>query len=48
MSAPRKKNGKRKTGRPLEHVPLRKLIRQTKREIHEAIRLSMSDKPKPD
>jgi hypothetical protein len=50
MTEPRKKK-KRKTGRPLETVPMRKLVKRVKDELHERIRLSMSDKddkPKQD
>jgi hypothetical protein len=49
MTTPRKK--KRKTGRPLEAVPMRKLVKRVKDELHERIRMSFSDgedKPKQD
>jgi len=48
MAEPRKKK-KRKTGRPLEGVPMRRLVKRVKDELHERIRMSMSedaDKPK--
>jgi hypothetical protein len=41
MKAPRKK--KQKTGRPLESVPLRRLVSEVKREIQAKLR---SGKPK--
>jgi hypothetical protein len=50
MTAPRKKK-RRKTGRPLENVPMRKLVKRVKDELHERIRMSMSegeDKAKRD
>jgi len=50
MTEPRKKK-RRKTGRPLEAVPLRKLVKRVKDELHERIRMSFSggeDKPKQD
>jgi hypothetical protein len=43
MAEPRKKK-KRKTGRPLETVPMRKLVKRVKDELHERIRMSMADK----
>jgi hypothetical protein len=49
MTVPRKK--KRKTGRPLEAVPMRKLVKRVKDELHERIRIAASDssdKPKQD
>jgi hypothetical protein len=49
MTTPRKK--KRKTGRPLEAVPMRKLVKRVKDELQERIRMSFSggeDKPKQD
>jgi len=49
MTTPRKK--KRKTGRPLEAVPMRKLVKRVKDELHERIKISFSvaeDKPKQD
>jgi hypothetical protein len=50
MTEPRKKK-KRKTGRPLESVPMRKLVKRVKDELHERIKMSFSDgedKPKQD
>ena len=50
MTEPRKKK-KRKTGRPLEGVPMRTLVKRVKDEIHERIKMSFSgsaDKPKQD
>jgi hypothetical protein len=50
MAEPRKKK-KRKTGRPLENVPLRTLVKRVKGELHERIKMSFSggeDKPKQD
>jgi hypothetical protein len=49
MAEPLKK--KRKTGRPLENVPLRTLVKRVKAELHEKIKVSFSDaerKPKQD
>jgi hypothetical protein len=49
MTTPRKK--KRKTGRPLEAVPLRKLVKRVKEDLHERIKMSFSGgegKPKQD
>jgi hypothetical protein len=34
---------KRKTGRPLEAVPMRKLVKRVKDELHERIKKSESD-----
>ncbi|MGA9510241.1 MAG: hypothetical protein WBV55_16610 [Candidatus Sulfotelmatobacter sp.] len=51
MAEPRKKKKKRKTGRPLEHVPMRTLVGRVKEEIHEKLRMSFSgpdDKRKQD
>jgi hypothetical protein len=45
MKAPRKKK-KRKTGRPLEGVPLRKLVRSVKDDIRKELKLGFSDKSK--
>jgi hypothetical protein len=45
MKAPRKKK-KRKTGRPLEDVPLHMLVRDVEKDLK--ISLSDSDKPKRD
>jgi hypothetical protein len=42
MTEPRKKK-KRKTSRPLEGVPLRTLVKRVKGELHEKIRISMSE-----
>jgi len=42
MKSPRKTK-KRKTGRPLENVPLRKLVSDVKREMDEKLRLALSD-----
>ncbi len=42
MTAPRKKKT-RKTGRPLEGVPMRKLLKRVKDELHERIKMSMSE-----
>jgi len=42
MTAPRKKK-RRKTGRPLERVPLDRLVRDVEKEL----RLSMADAEKP-
>jgi len=50
MAEPRKKKA-RKTGRPLEAVPMRKLVSRVKAELHDRIKISMSegsDKPKKD
>jgi hypothetical protein len=50
MAEPRKKK-KRKTGRPLEDVPLRTLVKRVKGELQERIKISFSsssDKPKQD
>jgi len=50
MAEPRKKK-KRKTGRPLEDVPLRTLVKRVKGELQERIKMSFSgesDKPKRD
>jgi hypothetical protein len=41
MAEPRKKK-KRKTGRPLEQVPMRKLVKRVKDELHERIKMSFS------
>jgi hypothetical protein len=42
MTKPRKK--KRKTGRPLENVPLRKLVSSVRRDIDEKVKMAFSDK----
>jgi hypothetical protein len=50
MTEPRKKK-KRKTGRPLEGVPMRKLVKRVKDELHDKLRMSFAggdDKPKQD
>jgi hypothetical protein len=50
MAEPRKKK-KRKTGRPLEDVPLPTLVKRVKGELQERIKMSFSgesDKPKQD
>jgi hypothetical protein len=50
MAEPRKKK-KRKTGRPLEHVPLRTLVKRVKEELDAKLKVSFadeSDKPKED
>lgn len=50
MPEPRRKK-KRKTGRPLEAMPMRKLVKRVKDELHERIKVSMSEdsgKPKQD
>jgi hypothetical protein len=50
MAEPRKKK-KRKTGRPLEDVSLRALVKRVRGELHERIKMSFSgssDKPKQD
>jgi hypothetical protein len=41
MAEPRRKR-KRKTGRPLEAVPMRKLVKRVKDELRERIKLSFS------
>jgi hypothetical protein len=41
MAEPRKKK-KRKTGRPLEDVPLRKLLNNVRRDIEQKMKLSFS------
>jgi len=49
MAKPRKK--KRKTGRPLEDVPLRTLVKRVKEELDAKIKLSFAggkDKPKQE
>jgi len=51
MAEPRKKKQKRKTGRPLENVPLRTLVKRVREEIDEKLRMSFSggtDKPKQE
>ncbi|MGC2698499.1 MAG: hypothetical protein WA738_22145 [Candidatus Angelobacter sp.] len=48
MPSPRKKKRKTKTGRPLEDIPLRKLVKGVKEELSERIRMSFFDKPKRD
>ena len=45
MTAPRKAK-KRKTGRPLESVPLRKLVSDVKREMEEKLHPAFSDSRK--
>lgn len=47
MKAPRKSK-KRKTGRPLEDVPMRTLVSRVKKELHQRLRASMPDKTKKD
>jgi hypothetical protein len=50
MTEPRKKKT-RKTGRPLENVPMRKLVKRVKDELHERIKIAASegsDKHKQD
>ena len=50
MAEPRKKK-RRKTGRPLENVPLRTLVKRVKSELNERIKISFSAedrKPKQD
>jgi hypothetical protein len=47
MKAPRRAK-KRKTGRPLEDVPMRSLVRHVKRELRDQMRASASRKLKPD
>ena len=50
MTEPRKKKS-HKTGRPLEGVPMRKLVKRVKDELHERIKIGASDKldkPKQD
>jgi hypothetical protein len=42
MTEPRKKKMKSKTGRPLEGVPLRTLIKRVKDEMNEKLRMSFS------
>jgi hypothetical protein len=42
MPTPRKKK-KRKTGRPLEDVPLRKLVKSVKGELEERVKMAFSD-----
>jgi hypothetical protein len=42
MASPRKKK-KRKTGRPLERVPLRTLVKRVKEELHERIKMGFAD-----
>jgi hypothetical protein len=37
MAEPRKKKKKRKTGRPLEDIPMRTLVGRVKEELHERI-----------
>jgi hypothetical protein len=49
MAEPRKKKKKRKTGRPLEDVPLKTLVKRVREELDTRIRVSFSgepDKPK--
>jgi hypothetical protein len=41
MATPRKKKS-RKTGRPLEDVPLRKLVKHVKSDLNEKLRLSFA------
>jgi hypothetical protein len=41
MAEPRKKK-KRKTGRPLEKVPMRTLVKRVREELDERIRMSFS------
>jgi len=41
MAEPRKKK-KRKTGRPLENVPMRTLVKRVKEELHDKLRISFS------
>jgi hypothetical protein len=45
MKAPRKVK-KRKTGRPLENVPLRRLVSDVKREMAEKLRPAFSNHDK--
>jgi hypothetical protein len=50
MAEPRKKK-KRKTGRPLEKVPMRTLVKRVREELEERIKISFSGgerKPKQD
>ena len=42
MKSPRKKK-KHSTGRPLENVPMRTLVKRVKDELHDRIKMSMSD-----
>jgi hypothetical protein len=44
MPTPRKKK-KRKTGRPLEDVPLRKLVKTVKEDLEERVRMAFADSP---
>jgi hypothetical protein len=45
MKAPRKEK-KRKTGRPLEDVPMRTLVKRVKADLRSRIRAATPDKPK--
>jgi hypothetical protein len=45
MKAPRKKK-KRKTGRPLEGVPLRRLVNSVKQDLEKELKIGFSDKSK--
>jgi hypothetical protein len=49
MAEPRKKK-KRKSGRPLENVPLRTLVKRVRGELEQRIKMSFSgaDKTKQD
>jgi hypothetical protein len=42
MAEPRKKKT-RKTGRPLEAVPMRTLVKRVKDELHERIKIAASE-----
>jgi hypothetical protein len=42
MAAPRKKKS-RKTGRPLEEVPMRTLVKRVRDELREKVKMSFSD-----
>jgi hypothetical protein len=42
MATPRKKKNPRKTGRPLEDVPLQTLVKRVREELDEKIKLSFS------
>ena len=42
MKAPRKRK-KRKTGRPLEDVPTRTLLKRVKAELRDRIQIAMAD-----
>jgi hypothetical protein len=47
MKAPRKTK-KRKTGRPLENVPLRRLVRSVKQDLEEKMKDAVPDRKSND